>query len=242
MLRNDVEQVFSKAANIIRESIEVEGVLFLDASVSSFGGLVGQEVPPPPVLGRMPSEDSCSDESPPLPSVDAEKAHCKVLSFATSRASSINGEKPRCGHTALPEQFLHRLLQRYPNGKIFNFEADGAAQSDHSGPEFDEGSPLSPSSKAARHDENISPTSKIAHSHYSGNERSRDTFLPDNMSGCVNVVSSLIKMFPGARSVAFVPLWDAHKHRWFAGSFVWTRTPTRIFTPENELSYLKCSA
>ncbi|KNB17439.1 hypothetical protein FOXG_15472 [Fusarium oxysporum f. sp. lycopersici 4287] len=45
-------------------------------------------------------------------------------------------------------------------------------------------------------------------------------------------------IFPGARSVAFVPLWDSHRDRWFSGCFVYTMTPTRIFTVQGELSYL----
>lgn len=48
----------------------------------------------------------------------------------------------------------------------------------------------------------------------------------------------LMRMFPGARSVAIVPLWDSHKLRWFAAGFVWTRSRARVFN-RGELSYLK---
>lgn len=36
-----------------------------------------------------------------------------------------------------------------------------------------------------------------------------------------------------------VPMWDTQTGNWFAGGFVWTRTPTRTFSDENELTYLR---
>lgn len=50
-----------------------------------------------------------------------------------------------------------------------------------------------------------------------------------------------MRMFPGARSVAIVPLMDAHKSRWFAAGFVWTKSRSRVFD-RGELSYLKAFA
>lgn len=50
---------------------------------------------------------------------------------------------------------------------------------------------------------------------------------------------ALSAIFPGARSVAVVPLWDSVKDRWFSGGVLWTNSPTRIFTVEGELSYLR---
>lgn len=227
MLLGDVERVFSKACNIIRESIEVEGVLYLDASVRTFGGLVGKEVFEPPILERVSSTDSSSDESQAaLPASNIDQQHCSVLGFSTSSGSSINGHKPLHGHTVVPERLLQRLLQRYPHGRIFNFEPDGLVL-DHSGSEIDDSSsPISPLSVGSLHpfgpDEEHS---RIEHPRRSRNHQ--------------NIASCLLKMFPGARSLAFVPLFDGQKHRWFAGGFVWTKTPTRIFTVENDLSYLR---
>jgi signal transduction histidine kinase len=49
----------------------------------------------------------------------------------------------------------------------------------------------------------------------------------------------LSKALGGARSIIFLPLWDTHKTRWLSGVFVWTNTPKRVFTAENELAYLR---
>ena len=34
------------------------------------------------------------------------------------------------------------------------------------------------------------------------------------------------------------PLWDPHRERWFATAVIWSSEPKRIFTTEQELSYL----
>ena len=49
----------------------------------------------------------------------------------------------------------------------------------------------------------------------------------------------LSNAFPGARGVAFVPVWDPRKDRWFAGGFIFTHDPARTFSLEGELSYLR---
>lgn len=50
---------------------------------------------------------------------------------------------------------------------------------------------------------------------------------------------ALSDIFPGARSVVVLPLWDSVKDRWFSGGMLWTNSPIRIFTVEGELSYLR---
>ncbi|KAK6595406.1 sensor histidine kinase response [Botrytis cinerea] len=50
-------------------------------------------------------------------------------------------------------------------------------------------------------------------------------------------VSELIKICPGARTIAFFPLRDQQRDQWFAGSFAWTKRELRIMTAE-DLTYL----
>jgi signal transduction histidine kinase len=44
--------------------------------------------------------------------------------------------------------------------------------------------------------------------------------------------------FPKARSLVLYPLWDPHRDRWFASAFIWSSDPMRVFTSQQELSYL----
>ncbi|KAH8667952.1 histidine kinase-group I protein [Tricladium varicosporioides] len=48
----------------------------------------------------------------------------------------------------------------------------------------------------------------------------------------------LSKHFPGVRQLLFVPLWDAGRSRWLSGCFVWSTELTRILSKQSELSFL----
>ncbi|KAK4118335.1 hypothetical protein N657DRAFT_583805 [Parathielavia appendiculata] len=239
MLEAAIEGLFSKASNIVRESIEVAGVAYLDASIRTFGGLVGQEMPSPPVLGKPPFELESSGDDSEVPASRtpdaAEEAttYCEVLGFSTSQTSSVNGDKASPPLTQFPEKLLHHLLQRYPHGKIYNMEADPARPLP--GGMHPDSSICSMRRRRDTETETISSRPIQATTNGKSNG-SREKSPPKTKQAIRSVLS---RMFPGARSVVFVPLYDAQKSRWFAGSLVWTCTPTRIFTPENELSYLK---
>jgi hypothetical protein len=49
---------------------------------------------------------------------------------------------------------------------------------------------------------------------------------------------ALREIFPRARSLIIYPLWDAHRDRWFSSLVIWSSDPMRVFTNEQELSYL----
>ncbi|KAG9506205.1 hypothetical protein J7337_003186 [Fusarium musae] len=195
---NQLSQIFSKAANILRESIEVEGVLFLDAGVGSFAGRIR--------------------------SGSLRRAMCPVLGFSTSVSSSINGEAPSGRSRTIPERQLQRLLRRYPKGKIFNFDGDGMTGS--SDPTSEDSAMAAFQAQKAR---------SIQEEQRGDKQKSRKVNDPYSRR---NEGMAIRDVFPGARSVAFVPLWDSHRERWFSGCFVYTMTPTRIFTVQGELSYL----
>lgn len=205
--------LFSRAANIIRESIEIEGALFLDAQIESYGGLVSPEDD-----SRRQSDGSSGEESIASNDSGYRQEFCRVLGFSTSQLSSINGNEASEEHASVPEPFLERVLRRYPSGQVFNFNEDGSSLWSVS--DSEEGELLymekTPPSKGKR----MGP-------------------IPVNGRPRRGDCEFIKRMFPGARSVALIPLWDSHKERWFAGGFVWTRSSGRTFSVQGELSYLK---
>ena len=218
---NPMKIIFSKAANIIRESVEVEGVLFVDARVTTSGGLrrgSGSDDWSRP--RDTPSSQSGSDESNSS-STGKVFAWSEVLGFSTSDASSIDRAKPTQLHASMPERLISKLLRRYPKGKIFSFDANGELQSSDSSE--DDIRSLTPAGDASISLPTLSASTKRKQQPWA---RHRE--------GC-----TILETFAGARSVAFVPLWDSKKERWAAGCFAYTRTPTRIFTIDVELSYLR---
>ncbi|KAF4764182.1 hypothetical protein HAV15_001429 [Penicillium sp. str.  len=236
MLSIGVRQVFSRAANIIRESIEVEGVAFFDASIGSYGGLVSdtKRKGPDSDSGTLESsmgssDDSTGSDSQKGSTSPAEKdtipentTLCEILGFSTSNTSSINDESK--GRLALREVLLKTLLRRYPQGRIFNFSKEGSMSSDESS----DGPWNSSLDSEGSNPVNSDLTGKRARG---SRKKTRSATIKEDG----NV---LIRLFPGARSIALLPMWDSHRARWFSGALVWTNTPRRVFTSETELTYL----
>ncbi|KAI0546416.1 hypothetical protein F4679DRAFT_587595 [Xylaria curta] len=217
---SSAKSLFSRAANIIRESIEVEGVMFIDASVSSFGGLVdaGNH-------SNSASTYSSSEESLISNLGDNRDDFCDILGYSTTSSSSLDGNTGSPFQAQVPEKFLKTLLRRHPQGKIYHFSEDGlvSTSGDSSGNEA-----------AASHlGPDIITPSKSAASDKVG-ERKHSAKWPRQNEG-----ASLLKILPGARSIVLIPLWDYKKERWYAGGIVWTCTPSRVFTKQGELSYLR---
>ena len=219
---DQINRIVSRAANILRESIEVEGVVFLDASVHSFGGyhnIDNSSASDSTVSGSESQEDfdtnrqSSPEPQPLLPSV------CCILGFSTSDISSIDDGPDSSFQLTVPEKLLAKLLRRYPEGKIFNFDEHGYAKSRDSSGDEDAVQMPEPANIVVRHTSSQASTSQGSHNKSDG--------------------SAVLKIFAGARSIALLPVWDPRRQRWFAGGFAFTKNPSRIFTVEGELSYLR---
>ncbi|KAI3396796.1 hypothetical protein diail_11696 [Diaporthe ilicicola] len=224
-----LRQAFSRAANILRESVEVQGALFLDASVGSFGGLVEDRRSRDSTdsNGWRSTASSSNDDLPKdalVPPTGEPVSYCDVFGYSTTGASSIDGTASFSKHTLVPERLLKALLRQYPAGKVFNFDNDGLLLSGAS--DSDDAKAGPPPLQKPSPD----PGAK-------GKKRpSRPFSSPQGQA------QALTTLFPGARSMAIIPLWDHIKERWFAGGFIWTSSSDRIFTTEGELSYLRAYA
>lgn len=238
VLSSDVKGVFARASNLIREAIGVEGVIYYDASVGSFGGSSNKEVMNEKAPGAFSSdqlidnmvttsEDDYGRQSSgtdaeyklgtPAPDTSTDK-FCNVLGFSTRRRSSLKGHDVMEERKRMPESVLRKLLKRYPHGKVFNFDEDGtysSSESDHN-----------PADNLK--DAQGKPLGK----HLSDNAKRR------NRSSRESEAAAILKVLPGARSVFWFPLWDASRERWFSGSFVWSSCSTRTLCPVEDITYL----
>ncbi|KAF2193782.1 hypothetical protein K469DRAFT_712600 [Zopfia rhizophila CBS 207.26] len=140
---------------------------------------------------------------------------CVVL--GASLAKSIPGSDPNSSNAqySMTEGILRHLLRTYPRGQIFNFDEDGGPtpQSAAGGTESEPYAPFTETLGLT--------TPKKAES-----SKSQDDEL------------LLRDVFTKARSLVLYPLWDAHRERWFAGAIIWSSDPMRVFTSEQELSFL----
>jgi hypothetical protein len=186
----EIMAAFGRAANMIVDSTEAEGVVFFDAKISTFGGLV---------------DDDFSEN---LPEPDKP---CAILGASLCKMQRAP-ESPSVPECSMSESILRHLLRLYPHGHIFNLDDDSGStpvNSPSGGGEIEmsDGFPFTVSRK-------------------SESMRSMDD------------ENYLRSVFPRARSLVIYPLWDSHRDKWFASAFVWTSDPMRVFTSDQDLSYL----
>ncbi|TVY33542.1 Hybrid signal transduction histidine kinase B [Lachnellula subtilissima] len=241
----------SRAANLIRETFEVDGgCVFYDAQggfANDSQGMPGasdastqddtQDSSPDAQFGSGDEAHSSNEMSvddvifpavqppPSLPGLGdgsfsqtttASKKMVDVLGFSTPGAASIHGDELPGYQTFKPfdEKSLHTLLRRYPRGKMWTFDSDGA---------------ISSSSEEEPH----KPISKDPM------QRQKDANRRKARSEKAKADSKFLsRHFPGIRQLLFVPLWDAGRARWLSGCFVWSTEVTRILSKQNELSFL----
>ncbi|SPJ81869.1 related to nik-1 protein (Os-1p protein) [Fusarium torulosum] len=217
--------IFSRAANIIRESVEVEGCLFLDATMASYRAHKANTAGGKP--GSVEQSSSASSDDSAHPPEDGKKDHiCDIRGYSTSRTSSIDHAQDPASSVALSEKFMRKMLNQYPKGKVFMFNVDGELQtSDSSSDDLSSWIPWAKRGRpvAGQETPSSSPHRKLQRKPLSRQREGR-------------IISAA---FPGARSVAFFPVWDPTKERWCASGLIYTNAPTRTFTVQGELSYLR---
>lgn len=223
-----VIETFGRAANLIRESIEVDAVVFFNANFGSQEALLdnAESDTEGSSFESCSSGDEATFRSSPQPSFenqvsfDPEQAKssgkatlnpCEILGFATSNASSVNDQLMNDNKIALSESLLGGLLHRYPRGKIFNFGEDGTISSDDTSDGIIKRFLRRPGGKKFK--------------------KTRKSLVRQD-------AHTLIQLAPQSRSIIFSPLWDSHKGRWYSGALVWTKAPHRVFTSHDELAFL----
>ena len=140
----------------------------------------------------------------------------ETLGFSTADASSIHGDSLPGSQAFTPfeEKALHTLLRRYPRGKLWTFDSDGAVSSSSEDETF----------KRIRRDSDERRNDLRRRKVRNQKAKSDARFLA--------------KHFPGVRQLLFVPLWDAGRSRWLSGCFAWSTEPTRILSKQSELAFL----
>ena len=142
----------------------------------------------------------------------------EFLGFSTSSAHSVNGDIHSSFGSTVPHKFVSLLLRRYPEGKVFNFDSKGDLVSSDSS---DNSIRSRQTKRSPKPNKSISPET---------NPRRRWAREHEG--------ANILKIFPGARSVVFSPVWDSKKERWFAASFSYTHMPARSFTLHREHSFV----
>jgi len=237
---NLLHGTFSRASNLVREGMEVDGAVFFDAPFKFYQGRSALQ----PDTRRSDTQYTESTESPndssdedhlitrpgPSPQVSrgsyrrsktrsdysgTEGLHSDILGFSTQDSSSWNDQetKPHPAFQSIPQSLLTSLVRRYPKGQLFVFDENGPT--------------LPPPGSPSRASEiTVTITTAITEEKHVRRQARRTREL-----------QRLLAAFPGSRQIFFVPLYDSTSGC-FIGSFAWSTSATRIFSIENHLSYL----
>ncbi|KAH6646740.1 hypothetical protein BKA67DRAFT_540235 [Truncatella angustata] len=111
-------RILTRAANELREAIDTDGVVFVDASATSFGALAESS----------PSRENTSADA-------ATNSNCKdsdvispILGFSTPKSRRRNVISNLAKNVQIPAKILYTLFRRYPTGAIFTYDENGALQ------------------------------------------------------------------------------------------------------------------
>ncbi|KAJ4265339.1 hypothetical protein NW762_004624 [Fusarium torreyae] len=210
----------ASAADIMRDALEVDGLMLLDAS---------------PTRRSNPVNSSSHSDSQPKKSKTAQankqtlhdgaNAMCPIFSSSVVAEAKCDGNS-YFGHATLSVGVLKRLLRYYPRGTIWNFDTEEDNSSDvHSD---DSSVDATDEGAVGRESGKTSPASSV-----------ESTCSPGQLRRRQEVRKEVLNMLPDAKSVAFFPMWDAQNRRWFAGGFAYSVKSSRVFSPKRELSYLR---
>lgn len=238
-LGSRIKATATRAARLIQEGVSADGVLFLDAAVNSYGGLIDrtQDLP----QGNSESDTSHASDAgnSDRSRISEESRPARRVSFSEpSKHSALLGSaystdiEPRVRdaiqHAKISEKVLRSLLRRYPDGQVWHFNEDGDA-SDDDDDDHAPGHDLASTSSGDSAESEVEHQGPSLPSKRRAAKRKR-TRLSDG-----RVIQGI---FPGIRSVLFLGMWDPHQERWFGASVILSYSSTRIFSIRNELSYL----
>lgn len=236
----DAQNAFDRAASILRNCINADGVVFLDASAAnlSSGSAMNDSEPGVNTMqhtrnkGRHLLEVKEGPE-PQVPSGlqqngvtslhDDTDSNSSTAQRSASDSSTTLPKQDFCdilgGSVSKPTKTLNITLQRlsrfvrhHPAGKCFVFDSLGqpASSDDSSGS-------LSP-----QHDNGLQPVNTPS----------------STAARQVSTTRALGKVLPDARNIVFLPLWDYAKDRWHAAVVLWSNDPHRLTNIQDDMAYL----
>jgi hypothetical protein len=230
---SDASRIFQRAARIIRQSTDADGVVFFDTSAA---GIRGQIHDFSRATAASSDESATHNNTTDVDTADSSTSRRKrgqqvqsangttEAALMQSRACPVAGLSLRKGNVALvhadfafTESAMERYIHKYPTGKFFTYNEEGMGINSS-----DEISQTSENEQSDRTETTPSGTTKKP-------KRRRERFIP----------SEFMKVLPNVRTLIFLPLWDPSSERWVAAGFIWTTQAGRLMSPEHELPYLQ---
>ena len=225
LVPSSVRSVVNRAASLIYQALDVEGAMFIDASVYARRQTVGStetthDTPGAYSIDNKVDEDqipsaSCPESGFPGSADDEKEARSLVLGHFTSSTSDQAENLKDSHYVSLSGAFVSHLIDQYPRGKIFHIEEDGSIALSYEGL-ADE---MDYSETGAR------------------GAQTTDAQKKDVQQETMDI-KQLMKVLPDARCIAIFPVWDFQRSRWFTVNLVWTDDPGRVLSEPKDLTYM----
>jgi len=209
-----IRQTMSRAAAFIKDALDADGVMFADASLLGFGRNASVQLEQANSTENTDGEHTGSDTDlgAQTDELIADDEACLSLGF--SSADDKTSETPLISH-----RLLQSVLKHHGSGKIWSFSGDNEYHSDSTTPSADVHRPDSTRTTSYKFDS--SPKSKR-----------KDT--SKSMLG-----KTLSELFPRVRSLMVLGLWDPVRAKWSSLCIVWSLSPTRLFSAQDDLNYVQ---
>ncbi|KAG4442012.1 hypothetical protein IFR05_002480 [Cadophora sp. M221] len=216
LMSDEMQQLFSRACYRIREGLELDGVMIIDACFQDTA--MGDNTPAERSGSQsMPTradnnewsaiQSSTTTTRNPHPDASTKGSETSGRAMLTEVLGHSIDAKVRTvdlpyatGQVPLRRSTLRSLLQTYREGYIFAFDQDGG----------------------------------LLHIDMAESDVSSDNQDLERLKGWA---AELGKVCPGAKSIMFFPLWDNHFDQWFAGVLAWTTDYTRVMR-SSDVNYL----
>ncbi|KAK6525016.1 hypothetical protein TWF281_011905 [Arthrobotrys megalospora] len=205
--------VFSRACRLIRDALQIEGVVIIDAG----DGYLDDSEESQSLRSRSKvAQENMISEGTARNGGSSYFRQMGILGLDVQHEANHEHEQFQTG--PLGNLFLDELFANYPSGKIFSYNGDGTISS---GEDEDSSQPtLSPPGS----DANSSVDDEIS------NLKRRPEYVRKNLSA----------FLPNSTSCIFVPLYE-YANIPYASCFVWTTQTKKVFLKE-EIGYLKTFA
>ncbi|KAL2067557.1 hypothetical protein VTL71DRAFT_1982 [Oculimacula yallundae] len=218
LISNEMQRLFSHACYRIREGLDLDGVIFIDACFQDAEldhGTVAEEANTEIVPVTSPS---ASDEwtviqssilTGPNPRPDPSTKNSETSDRA--KVTDVLGHSVRnlpqtqnlpfaTGQIPLKQSTLRSLLRSFREGCVFAYDRGGIFLQ-------------------------------------TAEWKQRSSSKKINLKQSQALAVELLKFCPDAKSIMFFPLWDTHYDQWFAGTLAWTTNYTRVIRPA-DVNYL----
>ncbi|KAL2063968.1 hypothetical protein VTL71DRAFT_4462 [Oculimacula yallundae] len=243
-----LHDTFSRASNLVREGMEVDGAVFFDAPFRFYQGRSTLELDTRPSVSESDTDSDSEDDSNlpdirpgPSPHVKPHSRHASSNHSHTnhteksdvSTASTMSSKSDILGFSTRntsswkntssnPPRTFTAIDQSLLTSLVRRYPQGELFV-------FDADGPISPALVPMPSSRDASVVTIVDAITEEKRERRAERKRAE--------ILRLLEAFPGARQIFFVPLYDSTSGC-FIGSFAWSTSATRIFTAENHLSYL----